>query len=233
MGEGHSFLWVHIIPGLSTLPDHVACSIIVLFIIFCISINYWLKTRKIESRLSPSPRMNLCEIMDSVITTINNLFEQVMGSSSKKYLPLVGSLFIYILLSNLIGLIPGLIPPTSNISTNFAISIIVFLLYNVYGFKENGSSYLRHFVGPVLALSWLIFPIEILSHLVRPVSLSVRLMGNMFGDHMVLSIFSNLMPVGIPIIFLALGAFVSLIQALVFTLLSTIYIALSTTHEHV
>jgi len=111
-------------------------------------------------------------------------------------------------------------------------SIVVFVMYNVYGFKENGVSYLKHFVGPILVLSWLMFPIEVLSHLVRPVSLAVRLMGNMFGDHMVLSIFSGLIPIGIPVIFIALGAFVAVIQALVFTLLSTIYIALSTTHDH-
>jgi F-type H+-transporting ATPase subunit a len=109
---------------------------------------------------------------------------------------------------------------------------MVFLVYNYFGFKEHGISYLKQFAGPVLWLAPLMFVIELLSHLFRPMSLSIRLFGNMFGDHMVLSIFSGLVPLIVPIIFMILGIVVSLIQAFVFSALSSVYIALAVSHEH-
>lgn len=230
--EEHGILWVHLIPGLNALPEHVAGSVVVLLILSSLSLAYYLRTRNLEARAVPKGSPRLEETFDALVGLVDGLAEQIIGERTRHYLPLLGALFLYILFSNLIGLIPGFIPPTSNISTNFGMSLVVFVMYNAYGFKENGVSYLKHFMGPILVLSWLMFPIEVLSHLVRPVSLAVRLMGNMFGDHMVLSIFSGLIPIGIPVIFIALGAFVAVIQALVFTLLSTIYIALSTTHDH-
>lgn len=230
--EEHGILWVHLIPGLNALPENVASSIVVLLILLSLSLVYSIRSRNLEARVVPKGSPRLEETIDALVGLVDGLAEQMMGERTKHYLPLLGSLFLYILLSNLVGLIPGFVPPTSNISTNFGMSLVVFVLYNVYGFKENGAAYLKHFMGPILLLSWLMFPIEVLSHLVRPVSLAVRLMGNMFGDHMVLSIFSGLIPVGIPVIFLALGTFVAVIQAFVFTLLSTIYIALSTAHDH-
>lgn len=230
--EEHGILWVHLIPGLNALPENVASSIVVLLILLSLSLVYSIRSRNLEARVVPKGSPRLEETIDALVGLVDGLAEQMMGERTKHYLPLLGSLFLYILLSNLVGLIPGFVPPTSNISTNFGMSLVVFVLYNVYGFKENGAGYLKHFMGPILLLSWLMFPIEVLSHLVRPVSLAVRLMGNMFGDHMVLSIFSGLIPVGIPVIFLALGTFVAVIQAFVFTLLSTIYIALSTAHDH-
>lgn len=230
--EEHGILWVHLIPGLSALPENVASSIVVLLILLSLSLVYSIRSRNLEARVVPKGSPRLEETIDALVGLVDGLAEEMMGERTRHYLPLLGSLFLYILLSNLVGLIPGFVPPTSNISTNFGMSLVVFVLYNVYGFKENGAGYLKHFMGPILLLSWLMFPIEVLSHLVRPVSLAVRLMGNMFGDHMVLSIFSGLIPVGIPVIFLALGTFVAVIQAFVFTLLSTIYIALSTAHDH-
>lgn len=230
--EEHGILFVHFIPGLNLLPDHVANAFVVFLIVSSLSVAYYLRTRRLEARVIPSGSLRLEEALDTLVELVDGLASQMMGERAARYLPLLGALFLYILTSNLLGLIPGFSPPTSNISTNFGMSLVVFVLYNAYGFQENGISYLKHFMGPILALSWLMFPIEVLSHLVRPVSLAVRLMGNMFGDHMVLSIFSGLVPIGVPVIFMALGAFVAVIQALVFTLLSTIYITLSTTHDH-
>ena len=144
----------------------------------------------------------------------------------------MGALFIYILFSNLLGLIPGFLPPTDNLNTNVACALTVFIFYNYQGFKAHGFAYLKHFMGPIWWLAPIMVVIEVISHLVRPASLSVRLFGNISGDHLVLGIFSSLVPIGVPVIFLFLGLFVSVIQAFVFTLLSMVYISLATAHDH-
>jgi F-type H+-transporting ATPase subunit a len=124
------------------------------------------------------------------------------------------------------------LPPTDNINTNIPCAIIVFLYYNFVGIREQGFiKYFKHFAGPIIWLAPLMFSIELISHLVRPLSLSVRLFGNITGDHMVLGIFSQLTPLVVPVIFLFLALFVAFIQAFVFSLLSTVYIALATEAE--
>ena len=158
--------------------------------------------------------------------------KDIIGPQAEKYFPLIGSLFVFILFCNLLGIIPGFLPPTSNIYTNAACAIIVFIYYNYQGFKEHGIGYLKQFAGPLIWIAPLMFLIEILSHLFRPFSLSVRLFGNIFGDHTVLSIFSDLIPLIVPVIFLILGLAVALIQAFIFSALSAVYIGLAVSHEH-
>src|SRR3990170_1596692 len=109
---------------------------------------------------------------------------------------------------------------------------VIFVMYNFYGFKENGVAYLKHFAGPIIYIAPLMIVIEIISHLVRPLSLSLRLFWNMTGDHLVLGIFTNLTHFVVPALFIALGIFISFLQAFIFTVLSAIYISLSTAHEH-
>jgi F-type H+-transporting ATPase subunit a len=123
-------------------------------------------------------------------------------------------------------------PATDNINTTVAIGLFVFVLYNALGAKESGLKYFAHFLGPVWWLAPLMVVIELISHLVRPMSLGLRLAGNMTGDHTVLSIFLDKYPIGIPIIFYSLGIFVCLVQAFVFTLLSMVYVGMATEHEH-
>ena len=177
--------------------------------------------------------------------TARNFFELFTGAlyglaydllgheNAKKFFWIVGGLFIYILTSNLLGIVPGMLPPSGSLHHNFAMALVVLLLFNGAGIKAQGLlGYLKHMWGPVWWLGVLLFFIELLSFLVvRPYSLSLRLTGNMFGDHQVLSIMSGLIPVVYPVIFLGLGMFVSFIQAFVFTLLSTIYIALAVEHD--
>ncbi|MAY79732.1 MAG: ATP synthase F0 subunit A [Deltaproteobacteria bacterium] len=177
--------------------------------------------------------------------TSRNFFELFAGAlfglatdllgktNAKKFFWIVGGLFIYILTSNLLGLLPGMLPPSGSLHHNFAMALVVLLLFNGAGLKAQGvMGYLKHMWGPVWWLGVLLFFIELLSFVVvRPYSLSLRLTGNMFGDHQVLSIMSGLIPVVYPVAFLFLGMFVSFIQAFVFTLLSTIYIALAVEHD--
>ncbi|HOW16229.1 MAG TPA: F0F1 ATP synthase subunit A, partial [bacterium] len=110
--------------------------------------------------------------------------------------------------------------------------IFVFIYYNYAGFKEHGFSYIKHYMGPMIWLAPLMFPIELISNMVRPFSLGLRLFGNITGDHLVLGIFSDLAPLIVPIPFLGLGLFVSFFQALIFVLLSMIYLTLALSHEH-
>jgi F-type H+-transporting ATPase subunit a len=161
-----------------------------------------------------------------------SLSDSIIGVKGRKYVPLFGSLFIFILLANLLGLIPGFVPPTSFFLTNLALGLIVFIAYNYYGVRASGVHYFKQFIGPMLLLSPLFVVIEVFSHLFRPMSLSIRLYGNMFGDHLVLEVFSGLTKLVIPVAFYILGTLVSVIQAAVFTILSVIYVAMAISHEH-
>jgi F-type H+-transporting ATPase subunit a len=128
--------------------------------------------------------------------------------------------------------VPGFYPPTENINTNLACALVVFVYYNYHGIKEQGiKKYLQHMAGPVIWLMPLIFCIELVSHAVRPVSLSVRLLGNIVGDHMVLGMFSGMVPLFLPIVFMGLAIFISVMQAFVFTLLSIVYIQMACVSE--
>lgn len=212
--------------------EHIVMAAIVLGIIAIISIMAWRALKKSDERLIPERRGSLANIFEVIVEWLLQIMGDTMGRGARRHLPLIGALFIYILISNLLGVIPGLIPPTDNINTNLACAIVVFLYYNVAGIKEQGiKNYLKHMAGPIIWLAPLMFGIELVSHFVRPISLSVRLFGNITGDHMVLGIFSHLTPIIVPVIFQALAIFVAFIQAFVFTLLSIVYISLATAHE--
>ena len=190
------------------------------------------RLRRTEKALIPGSKMGVSSIFEVACESIMGLMEGIIGHSAKKYFPLVAGLFIFIFVNNIIGLFPGFLPPTGNINTTLALGVVVFIYFNYVGIKEQGlGPYLKHFGGPILWLSPLMFIIEMIGICVRPLSLGLRLFGNMTGDHLVLGIFSNLVPLVVPIAFLALGIFVSFIQAFVFSLLTTIYISLSLPHE--
>lgn len=206
-------------------------ALVVLFLIIVTLIIHW-PLKRLEERVIPSDKTSFINIFEAAVEGILSLMEGIIGPDAPKYFPLMGTLFIYIFLCNILALIPGFVPPTDNINTNLACSITVFVYYNYMGIKSHGwKGYLKHFMGPIVWLGPLMLVIELIGHLVRPVSLSLRLFGNITGDHLVLGIFSGLTPILVPVLFLALGLFVSFIQAFVFTLLSMIYVNLATAHE--
>lgn len=208
-----------------------SAGLVVLFLIVA-TLMVHRKLKRVEERLVPAPKTTLVNLFETAVENILGLMEGILGHDAPKYLPLIGTLFIYIFLCNTLALIPGFVPPTDNINTNLACSLTVFVYYHIMGIKAHGlKGYLKHFMGPILWLAPLIFVIELIGHCVRPVSLSLRLFGNITGDHLVLGIFSDLTPILVPVVFLALGLFVSFIQAFVFSLLSMIYINLATAHE--
>lgn len=189
--------------------------------------------------LLPDGKLTARNFFELFADALLNMCRRNLGHDAERFFPLIAGVFAYILFCNLLGLIPGFSPPTSNINTNIGMALSIFVIYNATGLVRNGFGYIKHLWGPVMWLGPLMFVVEVIGHLARPVSLSIRLYGNMFGDHTVLDIFLNQLPnatfkvlaFGLPVVFLALGVFVSLVQAFVFSLLSTVYISLAAAHE--
>lgn len=220
------------IPGVDHHNVFVAASVCVTIFIVLLSIAARIALGSGEAAIQPAGKFSIKGFFEVFTEFINGLAKMVLGDHSEEWVPLFACIFFYILVNNLAGLLPGLTASTQNINTSLAIGLFSFLMYNFFGFKENGFGYLKHFVGPVWWLFFLMIPIEVVSHLVRPLSLGLRLSGNLSGDHAVLSIFLELVPFGIPVVFYGLGLFVCMVQSLVFTLLSMIYLLMATAHDH-
>ena len=240
------FSWFNLIPalqveGVNLIPFYHSCLVAGIILTLALAARLALNKKLANPRdaLVPDANLRPRNLFELLVEFIYGLCKQELGSHAARFFPLLGALFIYILVCNLMGLIPGFIPATSYIETNIGMALIVFAVYNISGLAANGLGYVKHFLGPVLWLAPLMVIIEVIGHLARPVSLSMRLYGNMFGDHTVLAIFMHGLPeqthpilgYGIPVIFLGLGTFVCTVQAFVFTLLTIIYIKLATAHD--
>ena len=159
--------------------------------------------------------------------------ETVIGHGYQRFQAFVTCIFLFVLVCNIIGLIPGLEAPTQSVVVPFGLAVTTFIYYNFHGIREQGIiGYLKHFAGPVWWIAWLLFPIEVISHVARMMSLTIRLWANMFAGDLVTMVFFSLIPIGIPVIFLALHLGVSVVQAFVFMLLSMIYLGQAVAHEH-
>lgn len=167
----------------------------------------------------------LQNVFEPIIAGIEGMVEETMGHHGKAYFPLIATIAFFILTSNLIGLIPGFYPPTANLNTNAAMALTVFSMTHIIGVKEHGLGYFKHFCGPVIWLAPLMVPIELIGHLARPLSLTLRLFGNMYGHEIVLMIFFTLVPFIAPLPMMLMGVMVAFIQTFVFMLLAMIYIA--------
>lgn len=173
------------------------------------------------------------QVMEAYYNFVANLANDIIGPPGKKYVPLLGTLGLLILSSNLLGLIPIFKSPTSSINVTFACAITVFVYYNYEGVREQGIlNYLKHFMGPVWWLAPIFIPIEVIGQFARPVSLSFRLFGNIFGEDTIIAILAGLVPFVVPLPMMCLAVFTSLIQMLVFLMLSSVYIAGAIAHEH-
>lgn len=226
------FSWFSLIDMLE--HDHVLGAVLVILIF--ISLGLVLRGKLLsESAVIPDAKVSFNNFFQVLgLDFLFDIFVNIFGSREKavKFFPILAGSFFFILFLNLLGLVPGFLPPTGTLNTTLAFGVVIFVLYNYYGFKEHGVSYLKHFAGPVLFLAPLMIIIEVISHLVRPLSLSLRLFMNITGDHMVLGVFTNLLHFVLPAVFVGLGVFVSFLQAFIFTVLSAIYIALAEAHSH-
>jgi F-type H+-transporting ATPase subunit a len=199
------------------VPEHVMYTLFVFVILAVLSV---LATRRLA--VYPGQTQNVMEV---IIGGFDSLLNEIMGENGRKFFPLVATIGLFILFSNLLGIIPGFESPTSNINTNAAMAIIVFLSTHVVGLKEHGLKYFKQFLGPVWWLIPLMLPIEVISHISRPLSLTFRLFGNIKGEDIVLLVVLFLVPWFVPLPVFILMIFTSLVQTLVFMLLTMMYIA--------
>jgi F-type H+-transporting ATPase subunit a len=158
--------------------------------------------------------------------------DSIIGPGAQRYVMFTTCVLMFILLSNLLGLVPGLIAPTSVATVPLGVALLCFLYYHYYGVRENGLGYVKQFVGPIWWISWMMLPIELISHFARILSLTVRLYANMFAGEMVTLVFFSLVPLGIPLAFMSLHLMVALIQAYIFMLLTMIYVSQAVAHDH-
>jgi F-type H+-transporting ATPase subunit a len=229
----HPFMWYDLLPSvLKVVPQHTLTALLVTVLLIVLALIGRRSLQRASDPLVPETQLGLRNLLELLVEFVMGLVDGIIGKKGRKFIPLFGSFFIFILTANLMGLVPGFSPPTSNINTTLGLGIVSFLAYNILGVRAHGAGYVKHFLGPVLFLAPLFVILEGVSHLVRPVSLSLRLFGNMFGDHLAVEIFTDLTKVGVPVFFYFLGTLVGLIQAFVFTLLSVIYVAMAISHEH-
>jgi F-type H+-transporting ATPase subunit a len=212
---------------------HVMCALVVLLFLAYGALRYAKAVGGSgDAGLVPPPKFGLRNLFEVLADTVLGLMAGVMGEkAAKRYLPLVGTLFFFILFSNLLGLIPGFLPPTDTLKTNLALSVSVFVLSHFFGVREHGPKYFKHFLGPIWWLIPLMLPIELISHIARPVSLSMRLLGNIVGDHKLVLVFFGILPFLLPVPFMVMGVLVCVVQAVVFSLLTTVYISQAVAHE--
>lgn len=193
------------------------------------------------SRLIPDAGLTPRNMFEILVESLHELVEGIVGPKEvKAFFPLIATLFVYILVNNLAGLIPGVLPPTENFSNNFALACMVFLVFNYAGLTRNGFAYIKHLGGPIWWMFPFMFFLEGLGLFIRPVSLTIRLTANIFADHLVSgavrelgdNLGGALAAVLLPAPLYFLGLFVCVVQAFVFSLLTTIYIGLSTADMH-
>jgi F-type H+-transporting ATPase subunit a len=213
-------------PEHDVLPAHV-----VMIILVCLGLT--LVALLVRRTLSVESPGYVQQVFELVFEGILGFMNDIIGSGARRFFPLIGALFVYILVGNLIGLVPGFMSPTSNINVTAGCAIIVFLYYNYQGFKTHGFvKYMAHFAGPSLVIAPLLFVIEIISHLARPFSLSVRLFGNIFAEELIIGSLNQIFPFFTALPVMALGLFASTVQAFIFIVLTMVYIGGAVEHAH-
>ncbi len=214
---------------ISGIPSYVTYSWVAMIFILTVALIV-----RSSLKLVPSGVQNVVEVVTEYIL---DLSENSIGHMGRYFFPLIATIFIYILICNFLGLIPGFEAPTANLNTTASMAIPVFLATHYFGIKIHKLGYLKHFFGPIhsfiaLPLMILIFFIEIIGHLARPLTLSVRLFGNMMAKHILFGILAMLTPWFVPILILVLGILVGAVQALVFALLTALYLAGAVEEAH-
>jgi F-type H+-transporting ATPase subunit a len=210
---------------LNPWSDWMVCEIIVVaFILIFFAV--------LRTRLSVDRPGKTQHVMELAYEFFHASALEVVGPSGPKHIAFYGTIFVFILLLNVVGLIPGFISPTMYTMVPFGFAVSTFVFYHYTGIREHGAGYIKQFLGPFWWLAFLMFPIELISHFARPLSLTVRLFANMFAGEQVYLTFLSLTKFIIPVIFLGLHLFVSFLQAYIFMLLAMVYVGGAVAHEH-
>ena len=244
----HGESWLSFFPGYGRLADglhhlgqgiinqdpihaqHIAAILLVVLVMTALALVARGQLRRAGDDILPDARLSSRTIVELLMEGLLSIMQFAMSrEAALRHFWLIGTLGFFILFSNLLGLIPGFLPPTENFNTTFACASMVFVYYNFYAFRKLGIGHLAHMANPTGdKAGWILAPllllIELISHSIRPISLSVRLLANISADHLVLAVFIGIFPFLLPVPFLGLGLFVALIQTLVFVLLSSVYL---------
>jgi len=223
----HPILFLDLIFGKFGLhiPPHVTYSVLVILLLVCLG---KMASKKIS--LVPTGAQNVFEL---IIGGLEDFMVEITGEEGRAFFPYIATVFIYIAVCNLMGLLPGFLSPTANINTTLSLALCTFVYTHYLGVKYHGVKYIKHFLGPIPALAPLFFPIEVIGHFARVLSLTLRLFGNIMGEDLVMAILLFLAGAFLaPLPMMFLGVFTSVVQAFVFTLLSMMYFAGSMEHAH-
>jgi F-type H+-transporting ATPase subunit a len=214
--------------GVEVDPLHAVPDYLVMVLIVAVAVPVLLRLVSRRPVLVPSRRQSVAEM---IVQMFESVVVEAVGPEGRKYVPVIGTVGIFIFACNMIGLIPGFMSPTSKLNVTLGCALVVFVYYHAQGVRAQGLKYFKHFTGEIPALAPLMLPIEIISHFSRPVSLSMRLFCNIFAEELLIVIMASIIPFLLPLPFMAVAIFTSLIQAYVFVLLSCIYIAGAVAHE--
>jgi len=219
-----------IVPQSLNIPHYVSYAVLAALILIGVSIML-----RGSMALVPRGVQNVVELIAEAMLKLSE--ETIGGHWGKSFFPLIGTVFMYILLCNSMGLVPGFTSPTSNLNVTASLAVPVFLATHFFGLRVHGIHYIAHFLGPIRNLAALplmagMFVVEVISHLARPLTLSVRLFGNMVAKHQLLIVLAILVPAFVPSAILVLGVLVSVVQAFVFALLTTLYLAGAVEEAH-
>jgi F-type H+-transporting ATPase subunit a len=214
--------------GVEVDPLHAVPDYLVMVLIVALAVPVLLRLVSRRPALVPSRRQSVAEM---IVQMFESVVVEAIGPEGRKYVPVIGTVGIFIFACNMIGLIPGFMSPTSKLNVTLGCALVVFVYYHAQGVRAQGLKYFKHFTGEIPALAPLMLPIEIISHFSRPVSLSMRLFCNIFAEELLILIMASIIPFLLPLPFMAVAIFTSLIQAYVFVLLSCIYIAGAVAHE--
>lgn len=238
MADASAFTWNSLMTPVSHTMEHygvdphmaidLSVAAILLMVLAFIGGHRYRKSQMVE----PSGKLDVATFFEICVGGLYNFTKNSLGKKARPVFFYTGTLTGFIFFNNAIGLIPGFNPPTDQFNTTIVLGLTAFVAYHVLGIQEHGFSYVKQFLGPAWYLAWLMLPIEIISHCVRPLSLALRLFGNITGDHKVGAVFFGLVPLIVPLPFLGLGLFVSVIQTFVFLLLTLVYMQMAISHDH-
>src|SRR6187200_56041 len=217
------------VPHGNVIPDYLAMLLLITLVLTIFSLI-------VRSRLSVENPGRLQIVLEDFVNGFHSLLDDFVGPKGRRYLPLIGSMFLLIWLSNLAGLVPGLMAPTSNLNVTLGCALTVWVFYHVQGVKAEGLvAYLKDFAvppGSPVAMAPLMLIIELISHVARVMSLTLRLFGNIFGEELVIIILASLVPFVVPLPMMFLGLLTGTLQALIFVILTMVYLGAAVTVEH-
>lgn len=230
------FKWVFAQVGIEIgeIPSHVimaTLATLLIVVFFRVVVKKLIRNHSEESLIKNPGKMQI--FIEMLYTFFRSLIDDFIGEEGRKFIPAVATLGIFIAISNLLGLLPELGSPTANLNTTVGCAVFIFLYYHYQGIKKHGlAGYLKTFMGPAWWLAPIFFPIEVISHFSRPLSLSFRLFGNIFGEDYVIIIVAFLIPYIAPLPMMAFAIFTSLLQAFIFVMLSLVYLSGAVAEEH-